>query len=85
MSDNSSASNMQRWLDLIRAPGWWLCHTLLVAEILEVIRINDATKKAKHAKTEFSQSIQYFKIFQAHPFLKLILHLMISEMSLSFR
>ena len=52
MSDDySSASNMQRWLDLIRAPGW----------LYHILRINDARKTIDHAKTQLSLSIQYFK------------------------
>ena len=52
MSDDySSASNMQSWLDLIRAPGW----------LYHVLRINDARKTIDHAKTQLSLSIQYFK------------------------
>ena len=67
MSDDySSASNMQSWLDLIRAPGW----------LYHILRINDARKTIEHAKTQLSLTIQYFKNI-AHPFLKLILHLMI--------
>ena len=52
MSDDySSASNMQSWLDLIRAPGW----------LYHILRINDARKTIEHAKAQLSLSIQYFK------------------------